>query len=151
MLNHGGLTLIAPKYMKLASMLTSTCHQEMIENLMYAIVGESFTIARDVLSNNKHLGDTFDVARKDQEFSPSMEDEIDRIYKFLVVKTLHAKFGSELKKVREHSVGHCAKNSSKGSLRNDLLNDNKRKMKDVGVRLKKEEGKHKKLKSEDRC
>ena len=112
----------------------------MTENRMHARVGESFNIARDVLSKNKHLRDTFDVVQKDQEFSPSMEDEIDRIYKLLLVKTLRAKFGSELKNVREHSVGH-ATNFSKGSLRNDLLNDNKRKIKDVGVRPKKEEGK----------
>ena len=75
----------------------SLCHQEMIENLMHARVDESFTIARDVLSNNKHVRDTFEIVHKDQEFSPSMEDKIDRIYKLLVVKTLREKFGSELK------------------------------------------------------
>ena len=69
----------------------------MKENLMHSRVGESFTIARDVLSHNELLRDAFDIAHKDQEFSPSMEDEIDRMYKLLVVNTLREKFGSELK------------------------------------------------------
>ena len=59
------------------------------------------------------------------------------------MKTARAKFGSELKKVHEHCVGHYSKNSSDGSLRNDLLNEKKSKMKDVGIRLKKEKVKHK--------
>ena len=63
-------------------------------HLTHARVDESFTIARDVLSNNKHLRDTFDGVRNDQEFSTPMEEEIDIIYKLLVVKTLREKFGS---------------------------------------------------------
>ena len=59
--------------------MMSLCHQEMTENLMCARVGESFTIARDILSNNKNLRCTFDIVHKYQECSPSMEEEMDRI------------------------------------------------------------------------
>ena len=75
-----------------------------------------------------------------------MKKEIYKIYSLLLIKTLRAKFGLALKKVREHSVGHYAKGSSKASLRNDLLHHNKRKMKEDGVRLKEEVKKQKKLK-----
>ena len=73
MLGHGVLPLIAPKHIKF-TLLIILCHQEMTENLMCARVGEIFTISRDILSNNKHLRDTFDIVNKDQEFSPSIED-----------------------------------------------------------------------------
>ena len=41
MLNHGGLILIAQKFIRFDSMLMSLCHQEMTEKLMHDIVGKS--------------------------------------------------------------------------------------------------------------
>ena len=71
-------------------------------------------------------------------FSPSIEEEIDNIYKLLLVKTLRAKFGAALKCVRENTVGHYAQNSSKESLRRELMHHNRNRMKEEGSKLKEE-------------
>ena len=146
MINHGGLTLITPQHIKFASLLMNLCHQETSKDQICKRAGNSFNAARKDLFGNKDLRESFDNAHCHQDFTPSMQKEINKICSLILIKTLCAKFGSELKKVREYSVGHCTKGSSKESLRSDLFHNNKRKMKKDGAKLKKESKRQKKIK-----
>ena len=143
MLNHGGLTLISPKYFEFATLLMSLCHREMREKTIYARAGTGFKLAKDALFRNEKLKEAFDRAHLDNAFSPLMKEEVDRIYQMLLVKTLRAKFGAAMKSVRENKVGYFAKKSNQETLRGDLKHQNKKKMKEEGSKLMEEAKKRK--------
>jgi len=72
----------------------------------------SFVTARDNILSNKEVEEMFNNSHEEGNITSEMKDDMEEIYKVLLTKVINARFGAELKKVREHKfspyAGSCS-------------------------------------------
>jgi len=88
------------------------CDQEMNESMIYRRRDSSFVTARDNILSNKEVEEMFNNSHEEGNITSEMKDDMEEIYKVLLTKVINARFGAELKKVREHKfspyAGSCS-------------------------------------------
>lgn len=116
--NHGGMALISPKYFKFAVTLTSACDHEISEHMICRRGTKSLLQGRKNILENLKLRQEFDKCHAD--ISEGVKIHIEKIYKMLIEKTVHSRYGFESRKVSEKKFGHYARKSCTDAHRTDL-------------------------------
>ena len=134
--NHGGLALISLQYYDFAIILNAECDKEFNEDKIHERGNASLEVGKTNIMTNKKIRNIFDSSHILTEDSDIMyekrKEHINKVYKTLLKKTIHARYSFEMDKVAKSTMGHFAKGSSNGTHRETLKHLSTAKMKANG-------------------